>query len=56
MAGATKAQELIAWLTATLRPGGEWGDERVIIFTEYRATQNWLQEAPGPEGFTRATG
>ncbi len=27
-----------------LRPGGEWSDERVIVFTEYRATQNWLVE------------
>ena len=27
-------------------------DERVIIFTEYRATQNWLQEVLAPEGFT----
>ena len=27
---------------STLRPGKKWGHERVIIFTEYRATQNWL--------------
>lgn len=25
-------------------PEGQWNDERVIIFTEYRATQKWLQE------------
>jgi ERCC4-related helicase len=25
-----------------LHPGGVWGDRRLIIFTEYRATQNWL--------------
>ena len=38
-----KAAELVRWLHETIRPGGEWSDERVIIFTEYRATQNWLQ-------------
>src|ERR1700732_4652439 len=26
-----KAQTLIDWLKATLRPGGKWNDERVII-------------------------
>src|SRR5204862_4475038 len=31
-----KAQTLINWLKATLRPAGKWNNERVIIFTEYR--------------------
>ena len=30
------------WIATVLRPDGEWGTERVIIFTEYRATQKWL--------------
>lgn len=47
-----KARELIRWLRAILLPGGKWSDERVIIFTEYRATQNWLQEKLAAEGFT----
>jgi superfamily II DNA or RNA helicase len=38
-----KAASLIDWLETHLRPGGQWNDERVIIFTEYRATQVWLQ-------------
>lgn len=38
-----KADELINWLNATCRPDGEWNDERVIVFTEYRTTQKWLQ-------------
>ncbi len=38
-----KTTTLIEWLHETIRPGGKWSDERVIIFTEYRATQNWLQ-------------
>ena len=51
-----KAKELIAWLERDASPGGEWTDERVIIFTEYRATQNWLQDVLAAEGFTAQTG
>jgi SNF2 family DNA or RNA helicase len=39
-----KAKKLLAWLDETLRPSGNWNEERVIIFTEYRATQKWIQE------------
>jgi len=38
-----KTEVFLAWLSETVKPGGNWNDERVIIFTEYRATQNWLQ-------------
>jgi len=48
----TKAQVLIDWLKANIRPGGKWNDQRVIVFTEYRATQNWLQQMLATEGFT----
>jgi len=37
-----KGAELIAWLKKHIKPGGKWSEERVIIFTEYRDTQNWL--------------
>lgn len=47
----SKAEQLIAWLHKTLKPGGRWNDERVIIFTEYRATQNWLYGLLAREGF-----
>lgn len=46
----SKARELIHWLNTTLRPGGTWSHERVVIFTEYRATQSWLQERLAMEG------
>lgn len=46
-----KAQTLINWLKQTLRPGGQWNEERVIIFTEYRATQKWLFDLLAREGF-----
>ena len=48
----SKAKVLIQWLRENLRPNGKWNDERVIIFTEYRATQIWLQERLAVEGFT----
>lgn len=47
-----KAKELIRWLHENIRPGGKWSNQRVIIFTEYRATQNWLQGILAAEGFT----
>lgn len=40
----SKAKALISWIQENLLTGGSWNDERVIIFTEYRATQNWLRE------------
>lgn len=45
-----KAQALIDWLNSTLRTDGEWNEERVIIFTEYRATQKWLFDLLAREG------
>ena len=49
----SKAHELIKWLTKTLKPEGEWNNERVIIFTEYRATQSYLQTILATHGFTQ---
>ena len=48
----SKARQLIAWLKEHIRPDGKWSDERVILFTEYRATQKWLSEVMASEGFT----
>jgi superfamily II DNA or RNA helicase len=42
--GDTKSDLLVDWVEEVVRPGGVWSDERVIIFTEYRHTQQWLQE------------
>lgn len=47
-----KADHLIAWLTAIVRPQGLWSNERVIIFTEYRDTQQWLQTLLAAQGLT----
>ena len=49
----SKTRKLLDWLKEVVRPGGQWCDERVIIFTEYRATQKWLQERLAAEGLSR---
>lgn len=48
----SKVRCFIRWLNEHLRPNGKWSKDRVIIFTEYRATQNWLKEILAAEGFT----
>ncbi len=40
----SKIRKLIEWLRGIVKPNGTWNDERVILFTEYRTTQKWLQE------------
>jgi superfamily II DNA or RNA helicase len=45
-----KTEALIENLREIVKPGGKWSDERIIIFTEYRATQNWLHEILAAEG------
>jgi superfamily II DNA or RNA helicase len=47
----TKAAELLKWLRSTIKPVGEWSDARVLIFTEYRATQKWLFNLLANKGF-----
>ncbi|HWE88036.1 MAG TPA: DISARM system SNF2-like helicase DrmD, partial [Pseudonocardiaceae bacterium] len=39
-----KFARLLRWLDPIARPDGRWSDERVIVFTEYRDTQQWLYE------------
>jgi len=48
----SKTRTLIAWLKKIVKPNGQWTDERVIIFTEYRDTQKWLMEMLAREGLT----
>jgi superfamily II DNA or RNA helicase len=47
-----RADALLAWLQDVCRTRqGGWTDERVIIFTEYRDTQNWLYDLLVTQGF-----
>ncbi len=48
----SKARVLMQWLEENIGRHDKWTNQRVIIFTEYRATQNWLQERLAFEGFT----
>ncbi|WP_277559010.1 DISARM system SNF2-like helicase DrmD [Ereboglobus sp. PH5-10] len=47
----SKAGAILAWLDEHIRPNGKWGDERVILFTEYRATHGWLYEILTQHGY-----
>lgn len=46
----SKAERLVAELDRVCRPGGHWGDERVVVFTEYVDTQTWLAGLLGARG------
>ncbi|WP_306369523.1 DISARM system SNF2-like helicase DrmD [Nocardiopsis sp. CC223A] len=46
-----KARELVKYLKAVCKPDGKhWLNERVVVFTEYRDTQAWLEEILRQEG------
>ena len=47
----SKANAIIKWVEDNLRPEGEWNDRRVILFTEYRTTHQWLHELLASHGF-----
>lgn len=42
--GDSKLRCLVSWLQSQLQNDGAWNENRVILFTEYRATQKWLME------------
>ncbi|MBS4045649.1 MAG: DISARM system SNF2-like helicase DrmD [Alphaproteobacteria bacterium] len=46
-----KATAVLDWLASHLKDGDGWTNERVILFTEYRATQQWMQEILASHGF-----
>lgn len=51
--GDSKLATLLAWLGGIVKPNGRWTNERVILFTEYRATQKWLYDRLIAAGFDR---
>ncbi|MDA1409790.1 RNA polymerase-associated protein RapA [Pseudomonas aeruginosa] len=40
----SKANALLAWIDERLKTDGEWNGKRVILFTEYRTTLDWLHQ------------
>jgi ERCC4-related helicase len=49
----SKARAIIEWVESNLKAGVKWNDRRVILFTEYRTTQRWLQEILASHGYRR---
>lgn len=47
-----KARQLVASLLETVRPTNAWNDTRVIVFTEYKATLNWLVQVLAAHGLS----
>lgn len=47
----SKAKAILKWLENHLKEGDKWNDKRVIFFTEYRATLNWLQQILATHGY-----
>ncbi len=39
-----RTTRLLDWVAEQVKPGKRFTDTRVIVFTEYRATQRYLQE------------
>ncbi|MCZ0811877.1 DISARM system SNF2-like helicase DrmD [Roseovarius sp. EGI FJ00037] len=39
----SKAKAIVSWIEENLRENGKWNERRVILFTEYRSTHQWLQ-------------
>ena len=47
----SKAKALVEELERVCRPGGRWNDERVVVFTEYVDTLQWLAGVLYARGF-----
>lgn len=47
----SKAQAIIDWLEVNLKTKGQWNERRVILFTEYRTTHQWMHEILASHGF-----
>jgi ERCC4-related helicase len=50
----SKARALIRWIERNLQAGGKWNGERVLIFTEYRHTLEYLKDILSQSGFGEA--
>jgi len=47
----SKFDILLAWIEEHLRPHGKWNQERVVIYTEYLHTLQWLHTLLAARGF-----
>lgn len=49
-----RTRRLLDWVQERVKPEGRFTDERVIVFSEYRATQRYLQERLAARGIAGA--
>ena len=47
----SKARAILDWIESNLKTDGDWNDRRVILFTEYRTTLQWLHEILATSGY-----
>ena len=47
----SKGRAIVEWIESNLRSEGQWNDRRVILFTEYRTTHQWLHEILASHGY-----
>jgi superfamily II DNA or RNA helicase len=47
--------ELLQFLNAVCRPDGTWSNERVVVFTEYAATLDWIVRVLSQHGYRDGT-
>lgn len=47
----SKAKAILNWIESNLKTNGNWNDRRLILFTEYRTTLQWLQEILSVRGY-----
>jgi superfamily II DNA or RNA helicase len=47
----SKGRAIVEWIEANLRSNSQWNDRRVILFTEYRTTHQWLREILVSHGY-----
>jgi superfamily II DNA or RNA helicase len=47
----SRLTELLTYLNAVCRPDGMWNHERVVVFTEYAATLEWIERILRQRGY-----
>jgi hypothetical protein len=47
----SKSKAICDWIKKNLKDGSKWNNQRVILFTEYRTTQQWLEKILTENGF-----
>ena len=47
----SKAEAICQWIELNLKDNKKWNNQRVILFTEYRTTQQWLEKILTEKGY-----